>query len=94
MLHTDDIKHLATLSRIHIEEGELESIRQDIDSILGYVTEIQKVSSTTEVVIEPLVKNVMRDDVVTTETSSQTETLLAEAPHRLGNEVKVKKILG
>ncbi len=94
MLNTDDIKKLAALSRIHMDDAEVASITKDIDAILGYVNEIQKVSSDREVIIEPTVKNVMRDDVVTTVSGSNTEKLLKAAPKRLGNEVKVKKILG
>lgn len=94
MLNTDDIKKLASLSRIHMDEAEIESITKDVDSILGYVTEIQQVASDKEVILEPVVKNVMREDVVTTETGSNTDTLIQAAPKKLGNEVMVKKILG
>lgn len=87
-----DIKKLAMLARIQVPDEELEAVAHDMDSILGYIDQIQKVSADTERTIPTLI-NRMREDEVTTETGSYTESLLSQAPGRDGNFVKVKKIL-
>jgi aspartyl-tRNA(Asn)/glutamyl-tRNA(Gln) amidotransferase subunit C len=92
MLNTDDIKNLAQLSRIHLSDEEMEGIRKDMDSILGYVSELQQVAAS-EALIEPTLKNVMREDIVTNPTGSCTDKILAAAPKKEGNYFKVKRIL-
>lgn len=87
-----DIKKLALLARIQVPDEELEAVANDMDSILGYIDQIQKVSADTERTIPTLINRV-REDEVTTETGEYTEALLSQAPGRDGNFVKVKKIL-
>ena len=87
-----DIKKLALLARIQVPDEELEAVAKDMDSILGYIDQIQKVSVDSERTI-PILINRVREDEVTTENGSYTETLLSQAPGRDGNFVKVKKIL-
>jgi len=94
MLDIKEIEKLAELARIKVPEGEKESLRKDIDAILGYVGEIQKVSADLgEERPKPLLRNVMREDGVPHESGIFTETLLAAAPQRAGQYVRVKKIL-
>jgi aspartyl-tRNA(Asn)/glutamyl-tRNA(Gln) amidotransferase subunit C len=42
MITKDQLKHLAELAKIEFTEEELESFLKDINQILGYVEEIQK----------------------------------------------------
>ena len=92
MITKEDIQNLAELARIEISEGEAESLTSEIDSILEYVSKIKEISgsSTNDV---PLLRNVMRDDVVTHEANEYTEDILNLAPSREKNYLKVKKIL-
>lgn len=92
MITEEDIQNLANLARIEISESEVESLRFEIDSILGYVGRIKEISGDSKVEI-PILKNVMRDDVVTHRSGEFTEALLSQAPKREGNYLKVKKIL-
>lgn len=88
-----DIKHLATLARIELKEGEVEALTSDITEILGYVSEINKIAATEyERKVGPL-HNVMRDDEPSHEPGVYTKALLEAAPQRDGKYVKVKKIL-
>ncbi len=92
MISKKDIQDLANLARIDISETEAESLTTEIDSILSYVSQVQNISS--DSAMDNLVlKNVMRDDVVTNTGGEFTETLLSLAPRREGNYLKVKKIL-
>ena len=88
----NDIEHLAKLARIGLDEDEKDSMTKELDSILGYVGQINEVSG--EIKGErPKLKNVMREDIVTHAREEYTEKLLGNAPQREGNYVKVKKIL-
>ncbi len=92
MITKKDIQNLANLARINISENEADSLTGEIDSILDYVSQVQKISS--DLTANNIVlKNVMRDDVVTNTSGEFTESLLSLAPQREGNYLKVKKIL-
>ncbi len=106
MLTRKDIDNLAQLARLEIPDEEKETLRKEVDSILGYVGEVQKLSggspaktlhgkvSAGEVKKEAgEVRNVFREDNKPHLAGEFTEDLLAEAPRRQNNFVKVKKIL-
>ncbi|TSC62512.1 MAG: hypothetical protein Greene041614_407 [Parcubacteria group bacterium Greene0416_14] len=94
MISSEDIEKLAALSRIEVSDEEKGKLGSDIESILGYVSEIQDVvtGGITQAEKSP-VHNVMREDESPHESGIYTEILLAEAPAREGNFVRVKKIL-
>ncbi|MEI6480193.1 MAG: Asp-tRNA(Asn)/Glu-tRNA(Gln) amidotransferase subunit GatC [bacterium] len=89
-----DVKKLAELSRIHLEEGEVEELRASLDSILGYVEQIKQVSADSNIEQTFPVTNILREDIDPNPTGANREKLLNSAPKREGNYVKVKKILG
>ena len=94
MITLQEIEKLANLSRIAVTSEEKEQLRKDMESILGYVEQVNKVSA--DLVLEKeelLLCNVMRSDDNPHESGINTEILLAAAPSREGNYVKVKKIL-
>ena len=92
MITKEEIQNLANLSRIKISAKEAEDLVSEIDSILGYVDQIKKISGESGEEAS-LVKNVMREDVVTHQAGEFTEDLLSLAPSREGDYLKVKKIL-
>lgn len=94
MITREEIEKLATLARIEVNDAEKESLRNDIESILEYVKSVNGLHSD-EGGIEgtPILRNVMREDMVTYKPGEFTEDLLSLAPYREGNYVKVKKIL-
>ena len=92
MITKNDINKLANLARIEISEPEVESLTHEVDSILEYVGQIKDSTGDVNKKI-PEIRNVMRDDVVTNEAGQYTDKLLANAPSKEGNYVKVKKIL-
>ncbi len=93
MITLKDVEKLAALSRIKITPAEATEFAKDIDSIVGYVKEIQKVSETASKKEMPLHRNIFRADLNPHESGLFTEILLAEAPEREGKYLKVKKIL-
>lgn len=88
MISPTDVEKLAKLARISITDTEKEQFGKEIDSILGYVKEIQEVSKEGERTISN--KNIMREDVAV---STDSKNLLEEAPHTEGDFITVKKIL-
>ncbi len=92
MITKEDIKNLADLARIEVTESDAESLTGEIDAILGYVSKINEISvdGTGEI---PVIRNIMREDVVTHKSGEYTEAILNNAPSREGSYLKVKKIL-
>ncbi len=94
MLNESDIDKLANLSRLKLSTEEKSGLLKDIQAILGYVSEIEKVAADTSVLstTTPL-RNVLREDGEPHESGIFTDVILAEAPQREGNYFSVKKIL-
>ncbi len=93
MITRQDIEKLASLARIQITDEEKDQFRQEIDSILAYVAQIQAAVVSLDLNPEAgVVKNIMREDVAH-ESGAYTEIILKEAPSRQGEYLKVKKIL-
>ena len=94
MISPKEIEKLAELSRLSLTPEERESLRKDMDSILGYVGQLQKVSGGQEIKKKAgRIHNIMREDANPHESGIFTEALISSAPRREGNYVKVKKIL-
>lgn len=87
-----DLDTLSELARITVSPEEKQKMLHDMQSILGYVSEINAVSGDMEKEA-PALRNVFREDVVTHENSSHTEAVLAEAPATEDGYVKVNQVL-
>jgi aspartyl-tRNA(Asn)/glutamyl-tRNA(Gln) amidotransferase subunit C len=94
MIHRDEVKKLAELSLLAVDDAELDKLTGEIDSVLAYVSEIDTFASEGEEVHEKAgLYNVFREDEVTNTEGAYTECILNEAPSREGDYVHVKKIL-
>jgi aspartyl-tRNA(Asn)/glutamyl-tRNA(Gln) amidotransferase subunit C len=93
MISNEDVKKLASLSRIEITPEEEEAFVSEIDSILGYVGQISNLQPSTSSQELPSVRNVFRSDGKPHETGIFTDEILNQAPAREKNYIKVKKIL-
>ena len=88
-----EVEHVARLARLAIDGDELERMRSQLDTILGYVEQLRRVDTagvepTAHVL--PLV-NVMRDDEV--RPSYPTDAMLANAPDPHDGQFRVPRIL-
>jgi aspartyl-tRNA(Asn)/glutamyl-tRNA(Gln) amidotransferase subunit C len=92
MVTKEDIKNLASLARIGVSDEEVEKMTSEMDSILGYVGEVQKFVGEEERGV-PKLRNVMRGDIAVNKSGEYKEKLLNNAPEREGDYFKVKKIL-
>ncbi len=93
MIFTEqDLDNLSRLARIDIKPEEKEKMLHDMQAILGYISEINDVQG--EVVRgEETLFNVVREDVVTRETGSNTQAILDDAPATKEGYVEVMQVL-
>ena len=98
-MNSQDIKHLANLSRLHLSDEEVDAYTKQFDEIVGYVDKIKEVTNDE---IPKQVRgdkdfgwddnaNTLREDVVNS--YQNPEQIIDEAPSHQDNFVKVKKIL-
>ncbi len=94
MITVTDIEKLANLARIKLNESEKQDLTKDIDSILVYVDQIKKATVNTDQAPDAGInRNVFREDVSESISSSDRESILNEASDREGDFVAVKKII-
>ncbi len=94
MINFKDIDNLAELSRLGLSSEEKESYVKDLNSILDYVGELNKVELNSEAkTYESDTVNTMRDDIVTNLPGVCREDLLNSANETENGYIKVKKIL-
>ncbi|MFN8543151.1 MAG: Asp-tRNA(Asn)/Glu-tRNA(Gln) amidotransferase subunit GatC [Candidatus Binatia bacterium] len=89
----EEVRHVATLARLHLEPAEEVRLAADLDKILEAFTRLQALD-TTGVAPTTCVEDfgaVLRDDVITSPPGD--EALLANAPARTGRLFRVPKIL-
>lgn len=88
-----DIEKLAELSRIEMSQDEKEKILKEMDPILDFIDQIQKINiDITEKEVGD-VKNIMREDENPHKSGKYTEDILKEAPKTRDGYIEVKKIL-
>lgn len=89
-----DIQKLASLARINISPEEEATFAAEIDSILGYVDQLNTISGTeVGAPTAPFHRNQLREDVSHTQTNPDPTVLVEVAPASLNGLFKVKKIL-
>lgn len=95
-----DIKKIAQLARLDIEESKAAKFKKDFVSILDYFNMLQKAGGgdiSASAAVEDANKNVYREDLKDKKGSKEKEMtredLLSRSPDRKGNYLKVKAIL-
>jgi len=87
------VRRIAKLARIRVDEAQMEALRTDLNSILGWIEQLDEVDVTG---VEPLTGGTQmalrfRDDVVTD--GGIAEAVLANAPDRNGDFFGVPKVV-
>ena len=95
-INESEIDKLAALSRVKVGQEDKRELLKDMESILDYVSELQKAPGLTEEHLPEnyYLRNVMREDNEPFASGINTETILSQAPKRKDNYFVVKKILG
>lgn len=86
-----DVENLAKLARIELSEGEKRELLSDMDSILGYVKQIEEVK-VEDIEPELNIHNVWREDIADSREFSK-ELISEQFPDAKDGFLKVKKIL-
>ena len=93
-LTDEDILKLARLSRLHLSDEEKTQFKNEIESILGYVEQLQTVdlANTTPTNQVTGLENVMRQDIIKDYGMTQAD-LLKNAPAQQDGLIKVRRVL-
>lgn len=89
----EEIQKIALLSRLHIEENQVDAVEKQLSDILSYMDLLKEVDITD---VEPTahavtMRNIMREDVP--HESLPHEAALANAPEPENGYFKVPKVL-
>ena len=91
-LTEQDLDNLSTLARITVSQEEKPKMLEDMQAILGYVSELNEVQG--DIVRgQESVFNVVREDVVTHAPGSNTKAILDNSPATKDGYVKVEQVL-
>lgn len=90
---TQQVAHLASLSRIHLSQNEIEHLAGELNQIVDAVATVSQVASDdVPATSHPIaLTNVFRDDEIRSSFSS--DQALAAAPAREGNYFRVPAVL-
>ena len=87
-----ELDNLSKLARIDILPDEKQKMLVDMLAILVYISEINSIEGELARGEED-VYNVVREDIVTRETGSNTDAILANAPKTKNGYVEVEQVL-
>ncbi len=90
----EDILHLADLSEFALDEKETESLGEDLQGIIKYISQLDELDVSN---IQPTyqvfeMENIWREDEIK-EQDATREQLLALTKHEKDNQIKVPKVL-
>ena len=87
-----ELDNLSKLARIDILPDEKQKMLVDMQAILGYISEINSIEGDLSRGEED-VFNIVREDIVTRDTGSNTNAILANAPKVKDGYVEVEQVL-
>jgi aspartyl/glutamyl-tRNA(Asn/Gln) amidotransferase C subunit len=93
MASADDVKKLAALARISVNEAELEKFAKEFDGILAYVGKLEELDIPKGGDRRPPVRNVLREDGEPHAAGAFTGAVVAQFPDKEGDSLKVKQII-
>lgn len=98
-MEIEDIKKLANMARIDMDEAEMAEIAKSFGPILSYIGQVQEVSDlggdelAHDLIDNHKLHNIMREDIATNKTGEYTERIMENAPDTENGFIKVKQIL-
>ena len=95
MAMTKEVKKLAALARIRVDDSELEKFMKEFDAILAYVGQLENLELPQGDALrnKTAMRNVMREDGEPHESGKYTEKLVAQFPAGENNALSVKQII-
>ena len=93
MKTTDEVRKLAALARIRVDDAELETFTKEFDAILAYVGQLETLDLPTRGEAKPPLINVMRADGEPHAKGTYTKKLVEQFPEHKGDALVVKQII-
>lgn len=93
MATKEDVKKLAALARIQVDEKELEKFTREFDAILDYVGQLESLKTGEEKGEKPPLHNVFREDGEPEVSGTHTQKLVEQFPAKKGDALLVKRII-
>ncbi len=94
MATATEVKKLAALARIKVEDAELEKFTKEFDAILAYIGQLKKLDVSQDPKGEKLLlRNIMRADGEPHVAGKYTKKLVAQFPAHEGDALSVKQII-
>ena len=91
----DEVKHLAKLSNISLNESEVENLRGDLENIVNYIKQLDELNTEN---VEPTYsvsenQNIWREDEIDNYGVGKEELLAVAGEKIAAGQVKVPKVL-
>jgi len=94
MITSDEVKKLANLAHLAVDDDKTEQLAQEMEAILAYVDSIKTIAPAKEQAThKPDRYNVVRVDEVTNEPGEYTEAIVTQFPDQDGTALRVRKVL-
>ncbi len=94
MLKSEDINHLSDLARIAITDTEKTEFLPQLDTVLGYVSELSNITTEEDATLRAGdLRNVLREDADAYEGGTWTRKILNNMPKTEDGYLKVEQIL-
>lgn len=93
MITKEDIQNLAKLARVTVDESELDAFAKDLENIVAYVGQLEKLELAKSGFVKPVLRNVMRVDGEACVPGTHTKEIVEQFPTRSGDALLVKQII-
>lgn len=94
MATVTEVKKLAALARIRVEDADLDQFTKEFDAILAYVGQLAQLDlPQSSLEGKPLLRNVMREDGEPHAPGIYTTKLVEQFPAHEGDALSVKQII-
>jgi aspartyl-tRNA(Asn)/glutamyl-tRNA(Gln) amidotransferase subunit C len=95
MLSTDEIKHIALLSRIGVDEKEIKKYQKDLSAVLDYFKKLEEVDTKNIQEIGHITgrSNYFRKDEHELREEKITEEIMKNVPEAKDGFIRVKSVL-
>ena len=93
MISKEEVEHIAKLSRLELTESEVEKMQKDLSAILDYFDLLKKAPKIKSRVIKVVKNSDLRIDDAKLRDAGLAEKLIAAAPDKKEDYIKVKTIL-
>ena len=92
MISKEEVKRIAKLARLELTDEEVIKMQKDMSAILDYFDLLKKAPSGKKVIAMSDVAMALRKDEILSRDASVAEKLIAAAPDKKDDYIKVKNI--